>query len=170
MNRRLALMGCVSPLALAACGFKLRQAQEFAFASLQYNGPSTPVSLELRRLLQANGVQLNPPPVAPGPDQPPRASADVVMEVQQDRRERAVVGQTAAGQVRELQLRQRFQFRLRTRDGRDLIASEELLQTRDISFTETAVLSKDAEEALMYKDMLSDLVQQILRRLASVKL
>jgi LPS-assembly lipoprotein len=45
----------------------------------------------------------------------------------------------------------------------------ELLQERDISFNETAVLSKEAEESLLYRDMQSDLVQQLLRRLAAIK-
>jgi LPS-assembly lipoprotein len=31
------------------------------------------------------------------------------------------------------------------------------------------VLAKESEEALLYRDMQSDLVQQILRRLAAVK-
>jgi len=40
---------------------------------------------------------------------------------------------------------------------------------RDISFNESAVLAKETEEALLYRDMQSDIVQQILRRLAAVK-
>ncbi|MEO7547956.1 MAG: LPS assembly lipoprotein LptE, partial [Ramlibacter sp.] len=43
------------------------------------------------------------------------------------------------------------------------------LQQRDISFSETAVLSKEAEEQLLYRNMQSDIVQQLLRRLAAVK-
>ena len=44
----------------------------------------------------------------------------------------------------------------------------ELLLVRDISFTETAALAKEAEEALMYRDMQSDIVQQVMRRLVAV--
>ena len=35
--------------------------------------------------------------------------------------------------------------------------------------SETAVLAKEAEEALLYKDMQADIVQQLLRRLGAVK-
>jgi LPS-assembly lipoprotein len=80
-----------------------------------------------------------------------------------------VVGLTAAGQVREFQLRIRFKFRLRTPQGRELIPDSEILQQRDISFNESAVLAKEAEEGLLYRDMQSDIVQQIMRRLATVK-
>ncbi|MCM2253506.1 MAG: LPS assembly lipoprotein LptE, partial [Ramlibacter sp.] len=72
-------------------------------------------------------------------------------------------------QVREFQLRTRLRFKLRTREGKELIPETELLQQRDISFNESAVLAKEAEEGLLYRDMQSDLVQQLMRRLAAVK-
>jgi LPS-assembly lipoprotein len=50
-----------------------------------------------------------------------------------------------------------------------LIPNSELLLQRDISFNESAVLGKEAEEALLYREMQSDAVQQILRRLAAVR-
>jgi LPS-assembly lipoprotein len=50
-----------------------------------------------------------------------------------------------------------------------LIAPSDVLQQRDISFNESAVLAKEAEEGLLYRDMQSDIVQQLLRRLAAVK-
>ena len=71
--------------------------------------------------------------------------------------------------MRELQLRTRFTFRLRTVTDKDLIEDVELLLERDLSFSETAVLSKDAEEALLFRDMASDVVQQVVRRMAAVK-
>jgi len=66
-------------------------------------------------------------------------------------------------------LRTRFRFKLRTPQGKELIPETELLQQRDISFNESAVLAKEAEEGLMYRDMQTDIVQQLMRRLAAVK-
>ena len=40
---------------------------------------------------------------------------------------------------------------------------------RDISFNDADVLAKESEEQLLYRDMQSDMVQQILRRLAAAK-
>ena len=54
-------------------------------------------------------------------------------------------------------------------EGRELIPETELVQQRDISFNESAVLAKEAEETLLYRDMQTDLVQQLMRRLAAVK-
>ena len=71
--------------------------------------------------------------------------------------------------MRELQLRLRVKFRLRTPQGQSLIEPVELAQQRDLSFSETAVLSKEIEQAMMYRDMQTDIVQQIMRRLSAVK-
>lgn len=150
---------------LAGCGFALRKAPTIAFQTIRLQGnEGTAVARELREALQANGLQ-----VLTSTTTPTTQPAQVVLTVVTDQRERAVVGQTAAGQVRELQLRTRFVFRLRTANEKTLIDDTELLLERDISFTETAVLSKDAEEAMLYRDMQGDIVQQVLRRLAAVK-
>ena len=93
----------------------------------------------------------------------------VLLTVVLDQRERAVVGQTATGEVRELQIRTRFAFRLTTLTGRTLIEDTEILLEGDISFSETAALSKAAEQEMMFQDQQSEIVQQVLRRLAAVK-
>jgi LPS-assembly lipoprotein len=93
----------------------------------------------------------------------------VILDVLSDQREKTVVGVNTSGQVREFQLRIRFKFKLRTKEGKELIPDTELLQQRDISFNESGALAKEAEEAILYRSMQSDIVQQTLRRLASVK-
>jgi LPS-assembly lipoprotein len=161
LQRRLALAS-IAVLALPACGFQLRQAPTFAFSALRLSGnEGSPTSVALRRELQINGLR-----VLTSADK--AAPAPVVLQVMLDQRERAVVGQTASGQVRELQLRTRFRFNLQTTDERFLIEDTELLLERDLSFNETQVLAKDAEELLLYRDMTSDIVQQVVRRLAAV--
>jgi len=95
--------------------------------------------------------------------------AQVILDVLLDQREKVVLSLNASGQVREFQLRLRFRFRLRTLAGKELIPASEIALQRDISFNESAVLAKEAEENLLYRDMQSDVVQQIMRRLAAVK-
>ena len=153
-----------SALSLAGCGFQLRQAPDFAFQTLYANlPPASVLGIELKRNLAALGrVELIT-------DAARQKEAQVVLEVLQEAREKVVVGVSATGQVREFQLRIRFRFRLRTPQGKELIPDTELLQQRDISFSESAVLAKEAEEAALYRNMQTDIVQQILRRLAAVK-
>lgn len=155
-------------LGLSGCGFALRQAPTFAFDTVRIQGmEGTQVSRELREALQASGLRVltsTTPATGPGAQ-----TAQAILTVLTDQRERVVVGQTAAGQVRELQLRTRFVFRLRTPVDKILIDDTELLLERDISFNETQVLAKDAEEQLLFRDMRGDIVQQVMRRLAAVK-
>jgi len=147
--------------ALAGCGFQLRQAPDFSFRTIAVPSNS-PVATQLRRNLATTpNVQVLPPAEA--------MKADVILDILADTREKVVVGLNASGQVREFQLRNRVQFRLRTPQGKELIPSTELLQQRDVSFNESAVLAKEAEEGLLYRDMQTDLVQQLLRRLAAVR-
>lgn len=163
MQRRVFVSGGVALLALGGCGFQLRQAPDFAFRSIYVaTGEGSTLGTELKRTMAVNGkVQVLAAAQA--------TTADVVLDVVREQRERVVVGLNASGQVRELQLRIRFIFKLRGRDGKELIASTEILQQRDISFSETAVLAKEAEEALLYRNMQTDIVQQLMRRLAAVR-
>lgn len=153
-------------LALAGCGFRLRGALKLPFASLRSNlSEQSEIGRELRAQLQASGVQLVEPALA-GQLQAP---AEVELTVLNEQRERAVVGITSIGQVRELQLRVRFKFRVRSGQGRDLIDDLELLQERDLSYDEALVLGKQAEEELLYREMQSDIVRQLMRRLAAIR-
>ena len=161
----LASLGITGLAALAGCGFKLRGVPEFAFRTLYIAAPSgSSLARELRRTLQAAGGQLT---LLTEPAQLPQAQA--VLDLLQEQQERNVVGLTASGQVRELQLRLRIKFKLRTPAGDELIPETELLQQRDISYSETIALAKEAEEALLYRSMQTDLVQQLTRRLAAVQ-
>ena len=165
VSRRALLASLAAPLALTACGFRLRGVPEFAFRSLYIAAlPGSPLARELRRMLEAAGSKLQ---VLTEPLQMPQAEA--VLDLLSEQHERSVVGLTASGQVRELQLRLRIKFKLRTPAGAELIPETELLQQRDISYSETIALAKEAEEALLYRSMQTDLVQQLMRRLAAVQ-
>ncbi|MDP3799309.1 MAG: LPS assembly lipoprotein LptE [Polaromonas sp.] len=165
MQRRalLSLTASAAALSLAGCGFQLRKAPDYAFTTLFSGLPeSSPLGVELRRSLEStrkvkvitDGRQIK--------------DAQVILDVLGDQREKQVLSRNATGQVREFQLRMRFRFKLRTLAGKELIPETEILQQRDISFNESAVLAKEAEENLLYRDMQSDIVQQVLRRLAAV--
>lgn len=162
--RRRTIAGSAAVLLLSGCGFALRGAPNLAFRSLAINaGETSPVGNELKRNLASLGdLELVSDPTRV-------AGVDAVLDILSELREKTVVGVNASGQVREFQLRSRLRFRLRTPRGKELIPETELLQQRDISFNESAVLAKEAEESLMYRDMQSDIVQQLIRRLAAVR-
>ena len=154
----------VVPLGLLGCGFQLRQNTEFAFKTLYPNFSTTsPLGVELRRNLLGTGrLELLTDPKD-------MLNADAILDILSEQTQQVAVGVSATGQVRELQLRLRVSFRLRTPQGVELIEPVELFQQRDLSFTESAALSKEIEQGILYRDMQTDIVQQILRRLAAVK-
>ncbi|MBC7720313.1 MAG: hypothetical protein H7Z77_11070 [Chitinophagaceae bacterium] len=170
MHRRHLLQTAASTATSAAvfslpgCGFALRTAPTFVFKSIYSPFPeSSPLGAEFKRTMESNGA------VRVISDARELAQAEVVLDVLAERREKIVVSRNAAGQVREFQLRLFFKFNLRTAKGKELITEAELLQQRDISFNESAVLAKEAEEGLLYRDMQSDIVQQLMRRLAALR-
>jgi len=164
MQRR-ALLTLAPAGLLAGCGFRLRGVPEFSFRSLYIVAPGgSSLARELQRTLEGSSSQLQVLRDPAG-----LTTAEAIMDLLQEQRERVVVGLNASGQVRELQLRLRIRFKLRTPGGEELIPDTELLQQRDISYNETIALAKEAEEALLYRNMQTDLVQQLLRRLAAVK-
>ena len=152
------------PTWLAGCGFQLRQTNDFPFKTLYANFPATsPLGVELRRNLLGTGrIDL-------WTEAKVMLKADAILDILSEERQQVAVGVNALGQVRELQLRLRVRFRLRTPQGLELIEPVELFQQRELSFTETAALSKEIEQGILYRDMQTDIVQQIMRRLSAVK-
>ena len=163
--RRRSLLGTGSlALLLAGCGFELRKPPSFAFQSIYLAvPPMSQLGLELQRaLMAAGGVSLVT-------DQRQVERADLVFDLLQELREKVVLGRTSTGAVREYQLRIRLRFKVRNRQGIERIPDTEMVQQRDISYSESSALAKEAEEDLLYRNMQSDLVRQILRRLAALR-
>jgi len=145
--------------ALAACGFRLRGQQTFPFETI--NVPSqTPLGVALQRNIAAASERTKLVPSA--------TDADAVLSVLAEQQEKVILSLNSQGQVREYQLRYRVVFRVSNPKGGDFIAPTAMLLTRDITFN-NAVLAKETEEAQLYQEMRSDMVQQIMRRLAAAK-
>jgi len=161
-SRRSLIVAALAANALAGCGFRLRGNQNFAFSSIAITPyPGGAVAQELRRAF-GGAVQVLP-------FDAPLKQAQVVLNMPTEQRDKVVVGSNASGQVREFQLRLRIQFSVSTPQGKELLPSGSIALQRDFSYNETAALAKETEEALLYRDMQSDIAGQILRRLATVK-
>ncbi len=160
-RRRRLMLGVPAAIALAACGFELRRAPEMRFQRVQLSGfgAKSALAQELRQSIDAS-------PETRVVDS--AAQAQVVLEALADSRDRSVLAYTSTGLVREVQLRARLSFRLRTVGGKELIAPTEILQLRELSYNEGIALAKQYEEAFQFKAMQSDIVAQVIRRLAAV--
>jgi LPS-assembly lipoprotein len=147
---------------LMACGFHLRGETRLPFTTLYIAAaPNSAVANEVRRSLQAEGSARI---VAKAEE------AQAVLQIISDVREQVILSITAAGRVAEYNLRQRVTYRVADAKNQDLIPANEIIINRVITIDDTQVLSKQGEQALLYRDMQSDAAQQILRRLVAVKM
>ena len=158
-SRRTVLTALAGGL-LAGCGFQLRQPPKLAFASIALTGfgRRSPLAEAFRLELERQVRVLDTPD-----------KAEVVLQALSDVREKSVVASTSAAQVREFTLRLKFNFRAQTPGGRELIPRAELLLSRDMNYSETQALAKEVEEGELYREMEADVVAQVMRRLAAVR-
>lgn len=119
----------------------------------------SPFEHQLRLAIEASGTKV----VGSLPE------AEVVLRCLLESREQVAVVSTAAGQVREINLRLRFRFKLtRVRDDETLIKDSEMVLARDLTFNETDALAKQQEADFLFRAMQTDMVDQVMRRLAAV--
>ena len=162
MPARRRLVFAFAATALAGCGFELKRPPELRFKTIQLTGfpARSPLAAELKRDIDASTTTKVVDALK---------DAAVVLQALTDEREKSVVATTAANQVREYELRSRFRFQLLTAAGKELVPPSEIVLKRELTYTESAALSKEQEEAFLYRAMQSDIVSQVLRRLASVQ-
>ena len=148
-------------LLLSGCGFQLRGTATLPFQSIFVQAPATSaLAVQLKRAVQSGTTR-----VAERPDQ-----AQVVLQIMNEQQEKQILSLSGGGRVSEYQLRYRVSFRLTDAKNREHIPASEILLNRDHSYNDTQALSKDAEEALLFRDMRNDAVQQLVRRLQSARL
>ena len=146
-------------LLLSGCGFQLRGQTILPFETL-YVPTSSALTVELKRNIAA-GTQTRLV------NTPENAQARLVF--QQDSREKVILSLDSAGRVREYQLRSTVAFRVVDGRGLEFLPLNNITLTREVSFNDAQVLAKESEEALLYRDMQTDMVQQVLRRLGAAR-
>ena len=163
MTRRiLSLTALAATLLLAACGFQLRGAAQLPFSSLYVQAPPTSqFATQLKRAVQSGSSTR----IAEQPEQ-----AEAVLQIVSELHEKQILTIGGGGRVSEYQLRYRLLFRLTDSKNREHIPASEIVLKRDYSFSDQQALSKEQEEALLYRDMRNDAVQQLVRRLQAAKL
>jgi LPS-assembly lipoprotein len=151
-------------LTLSACGFQLRGSNgqyRMPFQSIYIAFPeNSPMGVELRRNLRgADGVTVVTDP----------AKAEAKLDVLSETRGKSILSLSSQGRVREYLLTYTLVFRVRDAKDAEMLGATQISLKRSVIFNESQVLAQENEEAVLYRDMQSDLVQQILRRLAAIK-
>lgn len=160
MSSRRALLACLALLPLAACGFQLRGQVTLPFQTVYVDGlPYSTLSGQLKRSIQSNGTAVTD-----------RAdAAQAIVNLLGEAQERGILAVSAGGRVRELQLRYRVTFRVKDPKGRDWLETTEIVLQRDMTYDDTQILAKEGEAQMLFREMQSDAVQQVLRRIQAIR-
>ena len=145
---------------LAGCGFHLRGDVNYAFSTLYVTAPvATPLMVELKRTLEGGGTALADT----------AAAAQVILDLSTVADDKQVLSLSGGGRVREYQLTKRVTFALHDASGHDWLPAAEIVIRRTYSFNESEVLAREAQEARLLREMQTDAIQQIVRRLQAAK-
>jgi LPS-assembly lipoprotein len=147
--------------ALSACGFQLRGQVAIPFQTIYIETPGySAFANDLERaILSSSGTRVVSN----------RDEAEAVLRILNERQERVILSLSTAGRVREFELRYSVAYRLTDKNSTDLAPPGEISLRRDMTYDDTQVLAKESEQALLYRDMKADAVQQMLRRLSVVQ-
>ncbi len=159
-SRRSLILAGLSAVALSACGFKLRGPQSMAFETIHVGPLYGAQGGELRRQLEYSGttrVVQNP------------AEAQVQLHVLRNDRNREILSLSADGSVREYELERILIYRVLDAAGKELRPASTIRVRREYSFDDSLILSASREEVLLYEDMERDIINQLVRRLATVR-
>ena len=151
------LLILATTLLLSACGFQLRGSANLPYETLHVASPNASTFVnELKRAI-STGTKTRVV------DQAKEAQA--TLQVLTEAREKAILALSGGGRVREFQLRYRVTYRVVDKNNRDLLPATQIALHRDLSYNDTDTLSKESEEILLYRDMQTDAVSQLLRQL-----
>jgi LPS-assembly lipoprotein len=152
----------VVALLLSACGFHLRGAYSLPFDTIYI---ALPESADLRAVLKRNIEASSQARVVDS-----AGEAQAILSVVADTPVKKILSLNSAGRVREYQLTRNFAFKVSNPKGGDFLPLSAISISREMTFDDSAVLSKEAEEVLIWRDIQNDLVQQLLRRLSTAHL
>ena len=143
---------------VAGCGFQLRGSATVPFQTLYIPDARTGVALNLKRNIEAgtNAKVVDDP-----------KKADAILELSAENKEKIILSLSGTGRVSEFRLRYSIRYRVHDGKGNEYVPSSLVQLTRDMTYDDSQILAKEAEEQLLFRDMQTDMVQQVLRRLAS---
>jgi LPS-assembly lipoprotein len=158
---RTLLASLIACALLTTCGFQLRGQATYAFRSVFVNAPTYPaLAAELRRNLSGAGTAT----VAET-----SAAAQVIVDITSIADDKQVLSLSPGGRAQEYVLAKAVAFRVHDADGRDWLKPDEIVVRRTYTYDDTERLAREIQEQRLLRDMQTDAVQQIVRRLQAAR-
>lgn len=147
-------------LTLSACGFQLRGSYNLPWETLAISGvpENNELYFQIKRNIEAGSLTKI---IA----DPKEAKASLV--VLQNLQHKSILSLSGKGLVREFQLTRTFMYRIQDAQGKEILPASQIVLQRDMTFDDERIFAKEAEEAMIWREMQQDMVQQLLRRLAA---
>ncbi|WP_047250315.1 LPS assembly lipoprotein LptE [Chromobacterium subtsugae] len=150
-------------LLLSACGFHLRglggSVKELPFSTMYLEAANTGIEADLRTVLARNS-KLTLLPAA--------KQAQAVVTVLNENQSKDILTINAGGKINEYQLTYTATVRV-VLGGVPIEPDMEVSVRRSMNYSDSAVLGKEQEEGLLWADARRDAAEQIVRRLAYLK-
>lgn len=145
---------------LSACGFQLRGSYSLPWETLAISGlpENSELYFQIKRSIESGSMTK----VVTDAKQ---AKASLV--VLRNDQHKSILSLSAKGLVREFQLTRSFLYRVQDAQGKEIQPASQIVLQREMTFDDERVFAKEAEEAIIWREMQTDLVQQLLRRLAA---
>lgn len=153
------LSAVLAVVALAGCGYHLRTwdlAGSVQTAKIVSN-PRNPLAEPLGRALAGAGVEVLD-----------SGAADVIIELINDRSSRRNVAVTSQARAAEYEATLSVQYRVTDEAGKELIAPRWLRASRVYRVDRGNPVASNQEQALLEREMVGDLVQQLIRGMNAV--
>lgn len=158
------VLALLTAILAAGCGFQLRGSTSallpYKTLNLALPQKDSDLAVWLQRYIRSSGSTTLTDKAE---------EADAVLQQLYDNRAKSILSVNAQGQVREYRLQVSYGFRVVDAKGRILVPPNEITVTRDMTYDASAVLAKEQEETLLWRDINFDVVAQIMRRLAITK-
>lgn len=157
---RAVILLLLTALTLSACGFQLRGSYVLPWDTLAISG--IPENSELYFLIKRGLDAGSETRIVTDPQ-----TAQASLVVLRNHQHKNILSLSAKGLVREFQLTRTFMYRIQDASGKPLTPDSQIVLQREMTFDDERIFAKEAEEALIWREMQRDLVQQLLRRLAA---
>jgi len=132
----------------------------FPFGSLYLKSAApTPFVADLRNNLELYKIKLAAT----------AAEADLTLDIVSEINDKQILALSGTGQVLEYQLGYRVSLRAYDKQMQEWLPADEISLQRSLTYDAAQILAKEQEEVLLYRDMRSDAVQQVMRRLSRAK-
>lgn len=154
------LIAVLFALLLAGCGFQLRGSYNLPWDTLAITGvpENNELYFQIKRGLESGSATKV---VADAKE------AQAALVILRNDQLKSILSLSATGLVREFQLTRSFVYRVQDANGKELLPQGQIILQRDMTFDDARIFAKEAEEAMIWREMQQDLVQQLLRRLAA---